>query len=214
MEGMSNSHVEREAANLVVHAERLLATAQSMLQQHHLSECMPAQRSPDQQQQFFIPGGVANDVFANKPPLSHNAPDSPASSASVLSQGNPPNTLRSSHFTNARMSTSPPKRHEPLKFEDLVRARATELGIKRVPTNVSCLSSSVGHSGNRAATDASSRQVSKSCNTNDQLRNSLHLRSRQLPRSATVSPRARSQITIFHRSPCSSSAIIAGKDNQ
>lgn len=131
---MSDSHAEREAANLIIHAERLLGTAQSILHQHHVfdqqQERQSPQHSPHQQQAAspFSPSHAPRDIMANKPRMTADGIRGP-------NDENSPTHARqvSNPFEGGN---SPPKQdeHEASVLKEKIRARAAELGILRTPT--------------------------------------------------------------------------------
>ncbi|USW54101.1 hypothetical protein Slin15195_G074200 [Septoria linicola] len=135
VERMSDSHAEREAANLIIHAERLLGTAQSILYQHHIFDQQQQRQSPQQSPNHlqaassFSPSHGARDIMSNKPRMTADGIRGP-------NDENSPNHARQISNPLEVDGGSPPKQdeHEASVLKGKIRARAAELGILRTPT--------------------------------------------------------------------------------
>lgn len=140
VQDVASSHVEREATNLVVHADRLLATAYSLLQEHHILERSSPQLSRQHQQPVVGPRHEPDDVFTDRPLL---APGNDQGSPNGSLQGNPPTPIHSTQVRDAHMiagrggGTAPANHKEAVAFKNILRHRAAELGILRSTAKVS-----------------------------------------------------------------------------
>ncbi|KXT04968.1 hypothetical protein AC578_10322 [Pseudocercospora eumusae] len=108
---MNTSHVDSDAAGLVLEAERLLGAAQSILLQYHITQ---HNRYPAIEQR---PSGMS-------PPQAAADDPSPAKSDSTVHPSQTATSWRSS-------STSPTKSERPDNFQDTMMARLSELGLLR-----------------------------------------------------------------------------------
>ncbi|KAL9527393.1 hypothetical protein SMMN14_08848 [Sphaerulina musiva] len=134
IDDMVGSHVERDATNLVVHADRLLSTGYSLLQQHHILARSSPQLSRQHQQPVVGPRHEPDDVFTDRPLL---APGNDEGSPSGSLQGNPATPMHSAqigdahHMAGRGGSTAAPNHEEDVAFKNILRHRAAELGILR-----------------------------------------------------------------------------------
>ncbi|KAF7185872.1 hypothetical protein HII31_12745 [Pseudocercospora fuligena] len=115
---MNTSHVDSDAAGLVLEAERLLSAAQSILLQYHITQ---QNRLPAIEQR---PNGMSPPQTANGTPQPVADDTSPAKSDSTVHPSQTATSWRSS-------STSPMKSEKPENSQETIIARLSELGLLR-----------------------------------------------------------------------------------